>query len=307
MNLELKVIYDVVKYKKNITNSIKKYGYFAEHNYLHYLYNETKLDKNVFFDFGNNKILLTQFYKKNNIWYLFPNGILAPENERLDLLLQATNYILKRRKAKKFVVEVSENLRRNILNKLEIKNNFRACNNTCILYWPLYNMDLWSLKLKGSKWKKLRNVRNRFYRKNKVKVKNSKDVPREELKRILLSWLKRRNENDRVNKDYYFNLINNNFKGVDIAKTLYINGKPCTITAGWKIPNSNNYYSSIGIFDYSFPGLGEVANIDDLNRLKRKRFDYVDFGGSDKVLLYFKKKFRPEKIYKTYVFSIVSK
>jgi hypothetical protein len=301
----LKVIYDVVKHQKKIKTAIKKYGHFAEHNHLHYLYNETKWDKNVFFDFGKDKILLAQFYKEGNVWSLFPNGVLAPKSERLDLLLEATNYILKKQKAKKFVVEVSEDIRKGLLNKFKIKNSFRACNYTETLYWPMYNMDLWSSKLKGSKWKKLRNVRNRFYRRNKVRVKDSKDVPKEELKRILSSWLKKRNDNDRVDKDYYSNLIDNNFKGIDMAKTLYVNGKPCTITAGWKIPNSNNYYSSIGILDYSYPGLGEVANIDDLNRLKRMGYDYVDFGGSDKVLLYFKKKFRPEKIYKTHIFSIV--
>ena len=301
----MKVIYDVAKYQKKIKNSIKKYGHFAEHNYLHYLYNETEWDKNILFDFGNDKILLAQLYEKNKIWSLFPNGILSPEDERLDLLLEATNYILKKQKAKKFIVEVSENLRKNILNKFKIKNSFRVCNYTYILYWPLYNMDLWHSKLKGGKWKKLRNVKNRFYKNNEVRVKDSKNVSKGELKRILSTWLKKRGTNDRVDKDYYFNLIDNNFKGIDMAKTLYVNGKPCTITAGWKIPNSNNYYSSIGILDYSYPGLGEVANIDDLNRLKRQGYNYVDFGGSDKVLLYFKNKFKPEKIYKTYTFSIV--
>ena len=84
-----------------------------------------------------------------------------------------------------------------------------------------------------------------------------------------------------------------------------MDNKPCTITAGWRIPNTKNYYSAVGILDYSYPELGEVANMDDLDRLKRKGFDYVDFGGSDETLLSFKKKFRPEKIYKTYIFSIV--
>jgi len=301
---ELKVIYDVVKHEKKIKKSIKKYGYFAEHNYLHYLYNQTEWDKNVFFDFGNNKILLAQFDKKNNIWSLFPNGILAPENERLDLLSETMNYVLKKQKALKFVVEVSEDIRKELLNKFAIRNGFRACD-ADILYWPMYNMDLWDLKLKGSKWKKLRNVMNRFYKKNKVRVKDSKDVPKRELKRILLSWLKKRDARDRVDKDYFLNLIDNDFEGVEMAKTMYVNGEPCTITAGWRIPNSNNYYSSIGIIDYSYADLGEVVNIDDLNRLKKKGFDYVDFGGSDKVLLYFKKKFKPERIYKTYIFSIV--
>ncbi len=305
MCLKLRVISNVVENQKKIKRAVKKYGYFAEHNYMHYLHNETKWDKNIFFDFGKDKCLLAQFCKDNNIWSLFPNGILAPKNERLDLLLEAANYILKKQKAKKFVVEVSEDLRKELLNKFKMKNSFRVCNYTNILYWPMYNMGLWNSKLKGSKWKKLRNIKNRFYKRNKISVRNSKDVPKEELKRILSSWLKKRKDNDRVDKDYYSNLIDNNFKGVDMAKTMYVNGRPSTITAGWKIPNSNNYYSSIGLLDYSYPGLGEAANIDDLNRLKREGYDYVDFGGSDKVLLHFKKKFRPEKIYKTYIFSIV--
>ena len=303
--IELRAISDVIKYDQKIRKSIKKYGYFAEHNYFHYLYNQTEQDKNIFFDFGNDKILMVQFDERTKIWSLFPNSILAPEAERLDLFLEATDYILKQQKAKKFVVEVSEDIRRKILDKFKIRNGFRACNGTYILYWPMYNMGLWDLKLRGSTWKKLRNERNRFYKRNKVMVKDCKNVPKEELMKILLNWLKKRNSRDRIEKAYFLNLIDNNFRGMDMAKTLYVNGKPCTITAGWKIPNSNNYYSSIGILDYSIPGLGEVANIDDLDRLKGKGFEYVDFGGSDKILLDFKKKFRPEKIYKTYIFSVV--
>ncbi|MBW2976733.1 DUF2156 domain-containing protein [Candidatus Woesearchaeota archaeon] len=302
----MKVIYDVVEHKNHIKKAIRKYGYFAEHNYLHYLYNESGSDKNTFFDFGNDRILLAQQNKKKNTWEFFPNGILSPEPERLSLLLGAVNYVLREKKAKKIVVEVSESIRKGILNKFKIRNGFKACK-AYTLYWPVYKMDSWNPKLRGSKWKKLRNVRNRFYKRNRVRVRDSKGVPKEELKRILSRWLERRNDTDRVKKSYYLNLIDNNFKGVDMAKTLYVNGKACTLTAGWKIPNSNNYYSSVGIIDYSHPGLGEVANLDDLNRLKRGGFDYVDFGGSDKVLLYFKKKFKPEKIYRTYTFSIIKR
>lgn len=305
MYLDLKVIYDVINHQKTIKKGIKKFGYFAEHNLVHYLYNEDKWDSNVFFDFGNDKLVLAQFDKKNDIWSLFPNGILAPKDERLDLILKTANFVLKKKIAKKFVLEVSEDIRKEIVKKLKTKNSLRVCKNSYILYWPLYNMDLWNSNMEGNKWKKLRNIRNRFYKRNKVEIRDSKDVTKENLKKILSIWLKKRNDNDRVDKEYYINLIDNDFKGIDFAKTLYVNGTPSTITAGWKIPNTNNYYSSIGILDYSYPGLGEIANIEDFNMLKKKGFDYVDFGGSDKVLLYFKKKFKPEKIYKTYVFSIV--
>jgi hypothetical protein len=301
----LKIINDVSKHQNKVRASIKKYGHFAEHNLGHYLYSEGKKEKNIMFDYGRDKTVLTQYDSESKVWNLFPNGILAPENERFELLLQSAYYILKERNAKKFSVEVSEDLKRLLRDKFKIRNGIRACNYTYVLYWPLYNMRAWDTKLKGSRWKKLRNLKNSLYRKNNVRVVDSKNVPKEKLRGMIDSWLRRRRDNDFVDKDYYLNLIDNGFKGVDIAKTIYVNGKPCTISAGWKIPNSNNYYSSIGILDYSYAGLGEVANIDELNRLKKEGYEYVDFGGSDKVLLSFKKKFKPEKIYKTYLFSIV--
>ena len=300
----MRLIGDIIKYKDKIRKGIKKYGHFAEHNFTHYLYSEGRLGKNVFFDFGSGRGVLARFYQGGNSWSLFPNGVLAPKEERLGLLLKTAEYILKKKKGKKFAVEVSEELKKEILDKLHARN-LRACSCNYVLYWPLYNMELWDSELKGSKWKKLRNIKNRFLRKNKVKVVDSRTVPKERLKEIVAKWLVKRQKNDKVDKDYYYKFIENNFKGMDMAKTLYVNGKPCTITAGWKIPNTKNYYSSIGIFDYSYPDLGEITNIDDLNRAKKEGYEYVDFGGSEKALLSFKRKFRPEKIYKTYIFSIV--
>ena len=301
----MKLISDIVKYKDKIKKGIKKYGHFAEHNYDHYFYSETKADKNIFFDFGSGRGVLTRFYQRGNSWSLFPNGVLAPKDERLDLLLETANYILKKKKGKKFVVEVSEELRKEILEKLQVRKELRACSCNYVLYWPLYNMELWDPKLRGSRWKKLRNIKNGFLRKNSVKAVDSIKVPKEKLKEIVAKWLVKRQKNDKVGKDYYYKIIENNFKGMDMAKTMYVNGKPCTITAGWGIPNTKNYYSSMGVFDYSSRGLGEIANIDDLSRLKKEGYKYVDFGGSEKALLSFKSKFKPEKIYRTYVFSIV--
>ncbi|MFW9879930.1 MAG: phosphatidylglycerol lysyltransferase domain-containing protein, partial [Candidatus Thorarchaeota archaeon] len=203
--------------------------------------------------------------------------------------------------------EVNEEFRKEILKKLKNSKEYRTCSSPFILYWPLYKMSKFDAQLKGKEWKKIRNIRNRFYRQHKAKVVDSKKVSKEELKKILYAWLKRRNAHDRVEKHYFVNLIENKLKGTEMAKTLIVDNKPCSITAGWRIPNSNNYYSHIGILDYSCEGLGEVTNTEDLKLLKRKNYDYVDFGGSDKVLLYFKKKFKPERIYKTYIFSIVRK
>ena len=303
--LKVRVIYDAAKHNKIIKQSIKKYGYLPEHNFFHYIHSESSDSKNIFFDYGKTRGVLAQYHQKTNAWSIFPCGILARKPEITSLLLHAAIFILGKRKAKKLTVEVEEKTRKELLKKLKKQNELRACSCNYVLYWPVYNMKLWDPKLKGSKMKKLRNIRNRLYKKNRIRVKNSKDVPKEKLNDVLSAWLKSRNIPERVDKSYYINVINDRFNGFDIAKTAYINGKPSTITAGWKIPNSNSYYSAIGIADRSCHGLGEMANIDDLNRLKRKGFDYADFGGSGSALLRFKKKFNPERIYKTYIFSIV--
>ena len=73
------------------------------------------------------------------------------------------------------------------------------------------------------------------------------------------------------------------------------------------IPNSKGYYSNMGILNYKYDGLGELSNWDDLCFLKKQGYEFVDFGGSDDRILEFKKKFKPHKVYKTYIFSIVRK
>ena len=238
----MKIYDNVIKHRKIIEDSIKKYGHFAEHNFAHYLYNEGMSGKNIFFDFGSGRGVLTRFYQRGNSWSLFPNGVLAPKDERLGLLLKTAGYILKRKKGKKFVLEISEDLRKEILGRLHVGKELKACSCNYVLYWPLYNMDLWDSKLRGSKWKKLRNIKNRFLRKNTVKAADSIKVPKEKLKEIVAKWLVKRQRNDKVDKDYYYKIIENDFKGMDMAKTLYVNGKPCTITAGWKIKKNKNYY-----------------------------------------------------------------
>ena len=303
----MKELRDTKKNKGVIERAIRKYGHCAEHNYYHYQYYECPKEKNIFFKLENGKGILSSHDEKNGIWNLFPSGILAPEEERFDILTELLNNALKKKKVQKLCVEVNEDFRREILKKLKNSSMYRACSSPFILYWPLYNISRFNSKLKGKEWKKLRNVRNRFYKQHKVKVVDTNKIPKEELKRIVDSWLKRRNAHDRVERHYYANLIDNNLKGLDTAKTLIVDGKPCSITAGWKMPNSNNYYSSIGILNYSHDGLGEVTNIEDLKELKKRGYEYADFGGSDKALLYFKNKFRPEKIYKTYLFSIVKR
>ena len=89
-----------------------------------------------------------------------------------------------------------------------------------------------------------------------------------------------------------------------MTRTLIIDGEPCSITAGWRVPNSKTYYSAFGLHNYKYDRLGEATNIDDLNALKQQGYTVVDFGGSDGNLLEFKKKFKPHQFYDTITFSI---
>ena len=102
-------------------------------------------------------------------------------------------------------------------------------------------------------------------------------------------------------------MIDLNFEGVDHARTMVVDGRPCSITAGWKIANSNNYYSGVGIYNYAAENIGEVANLEDLFFLKQGGYEKIDFGGGGKALTAFKMKFKPTSLYKTYSFPVVKR
>lgn len=292
---------------QEIKTSMKKYGHSVEHNPMHFVNNETKDSKNYIFKFSNNKTVLASWGYNGN-YYLFPSGVLAPPKERYALLTKFLNYAFAVDKASKVVVEVDEEFRRELVSKLESSKKFRALSLNYILYWPVFEMKKFDHKLKGKQWKKLRNIHNRYRKQYRTKLVDAKSVPKEKLVKVVESWLKKRPHNDTVDQEYYFNMIKTGFRGFDVAKTLYVNGEPCTITAGWKVPHEKGaYYSSIGISNYKHKDLNIYSNLKDLMLLKQKKFKYVDFGGSDYYLLNFKSKFKPHKVYKTYVFSITKK
>ena len=169
-------------------------------------------------------------------------------------------------------------------------------------------MKKWDESLQGKEWKKLRNIKNKFLKSHNVEIIPSNEIEKKKLNEIVLKWKKIRPKTEKTYYvEMYLNFIKNDFEGTDIARSVVVDGESCTITAGWKIPNSNNYYSALGLYNYKYPGLGEVANIDDLTQIKMKKFLFADFGDSTESLLQFKKKFRPESFYKTYWFHIVRK
>ncbi len=301
----MKIIEDVLNSKELIESCISKYGTSPEHNFRYYLNIEETGAKNVFISFGKDKGIIAQRFA--NEWIMV-GEVLAPEDERVELLFEAIGSV-----SEKFVVEASESFRKKLIERAG--KNFVMTEPRFVLYWPVFDFSKWNGdKLEGGDWKKLRNIRNQFLKRNKVEVLDSVSIPKEKLAALVMDWVAERRHtglevdrrsNNKAFYDRYLNMIKDGFAGMKLAKSVVVNGEPCSITAGWEIPNSNHdYYSAVGLYSYKYEGLGEFANMEDLALLKGMGYRTVDFGGSPKSLLEFKMKFKPTEVYKTYTFSI---
>lgn len=300
----MELINNTLDARREIEECIKRNGFAPEHNFGYYTWLEEPGRSNVFLKFPGKSGILAQKNEKLRTWYFISLPV-AKENERLAILAEAVDLVLSNY-AVKINLETTPELKKQLTAAL--KGRARTGGNNYIYCWPVFDMKNWDgHELKGKKWKKIRNIRNRFYKSNKVQVKDSKDVNPDKLRNIVSEWVRRRTNIDRPFYQRYFNMIKNNFDGVLFARTMIVNKEPCSITAGWKIPNSSNYYSGIGLYNYKFRDIGEIANLDDLFFLKKKNFDAVDFGGSGSTLLKFKQKFKPTSIYKTYSFPVFGK
>ena len=294
---------DILKTKRKIVRAIIAYGFSPDHNYFNYLYSQTAGKKCVFFDFGKSRGVIAFYSKNKRIWRVI-NGVFAPEQERLHVFMEFLNWAFRHKNARKVFVEFPEELKKDLYRKL--RGSFRLNAGYC-LHWPIYSLDNIDGEMKGKEWKKLRNIRNRFLKGNKIEVKDPRKVSKDALRKVLMSWVKKRYQRDRANMGYYMSIIRNNFRGFDVLRSVSVNGEVCSFSGGWMVPNSSDFYYSIGIFNYSHKNLGDFVNLDDLLHVKKLGFKQVELGGSDEATILFKKKFNPVKIYKTYFFSIVPK
>ncbi len=302
----MRVITDVKENLPLLRSAIARFGHSVEHHLQHYLAGASKKNKLLVFSFPKNWCVLAS--AKGGILKIFPDGVLAPEKFRFALLEKVLSHALLKKGMKKVVIETKEGFRSEILKKMRGSEKFRALGVSYVLYWPIFRMRQFDHLLKGKKWKKMRNIRNRFLRQHRVRMVDAKKVAQEKLRAVVSQWLRKRKQRDRVAKEYYDNVIASKFSGFTLAKAMYVDGKPCAITAGWKVSNGKkHYYSAIGILNYAHNGLGEFANLLDLLLLRKLGYNLVDFGGSGRPLLEFKRKFRPHHVYKTYSFSIVRK
>jgi hypothetical protein len=290
--------------KRVITDCIEKFGHMPEHHYGYLCASEDDSAWGIMPRYNDFGWLGLEY--SSNMWEMITEP-LAPPEKKVEVVMKVLEHALLKEKVVKVYVEFTPPFRKKVLQAIKDDGRFHARKPCDTLHWPLFTMAAWDETLSGKFWKKLRNCRNKFFKEHKVEFLPYTDFSKEELKQIVVDWGKNRKGRDQANKGLYSNIIEQGFVGFDMVRVLAIDGRACAITGGWKVPNRNAYYSSLGVLNYAVDRLGDIANLDDLLSLKKKGFEIVDFGGGGKNMLEFKKKFGYHKQYKTYIFSIVTK
>lgn len=289
-----------------IQRAISKFGCMPEQNAYDCVNNRPKSSENVLFDFGDDKILLAGYNKASNRWHLFSSDILVPNEERFCRLMEFCIYCFKEKNAKKIMMESDDSLFEQLKNEVKKLDSpsLKMSRVRYTYYWPVINLSSWNPDLSGKSWHKIRNMISSLCKKNNVTIGLATKNSKENLKKIVYDWKSNRRGKDRAEYRHYLNLIDNDFKGTDYTSSIIVNGEPCSIAAGWKIPNTNSFYLSLALHNYKLKGLGELMYIESLRHFKNMGLDTVDLGGSGNDLLAFKEKFKPDYIYKTYEFSL---
>ncbi|HBH46270.1 MAG: hypothetical protein A2445_04510 [Candidatus Jacksonbacteria bacterium RIFOXYC2_FULL_44_29] len=297
----MKINRNIEKDSLNIREIIHNYGHLSQHNYWFYLNYAMPGEKPIFFDFSDRGGILA--YEKGKTLRILTDPVSSPQ-KKLAVITELLEWALKQENFDKVILEdITESLKEEIFK--EAKGlGFKTIKPSYVFTWPLIELKNWNEKLESKIWKRMRNMRNKFFKNNEAQFKSVAQVNKSDLVDLILKWKKQRKNSDRVYLKQYLNFIEDGFRGFDFSRVILINGRPVSVNAGWAIPNSSDYYSCVGIYDYDCSDIGEVSYLDELAELKKKGYQKVDLGGSEKSLLAFKLKFHPNLFYTTYTFSI---
>ena len=181
----MEIIEDFLNNKRILLKSIKKYGYAPEHNFWYFLNLQGKTDKCLYFCFQNNTGIMAQVYRDRSCEMVAE--VLAPENEKLEIFEEFLEYSLSKMKLKKLFVFVSNDFK-NKIQKMARKNNKYHLSRPRAYYCPIFSLKNLDERLPGKIWKKIRNMRNRFYKDNKVEILPSKYFGKKQLGNIVMQW-----------------------------------------------------------------------------------------------------------------------
>jgi len=300
--------------KDLISSAINMNGFAPEHNYDYLISCQTDESKGIFADFGDNSGLFI-LYWDDDIWQVV-SEIIAPEEDRAKIFLELARFLFKEKKCKKILVEFAPKLKKELLDKIKIDQDGKLEDpkiligaNIAKYFTPIIPLKDWDENLTGPDVSKLRKAKNRFYRNFKVEIIRDEEVldaSIEELSRLVDSWKKYRKSNDRAYHEPYMNFFQNKFRGSCCNMILRLNGALVGVASALLVPNSDNktVYFGVNLHDYSVPELGDFLTVLFFEELKKKGYEFIDFGSSDEKLLNYKRKFKPAAYYEIDCFYV---
>lgn len=296
---------DALDNKELIGRIISIRGNSTEHSYHNYVYSCDLGEVPVFFKISDSEGILAFYYPKGSSYRIF-SDILAERRDWLKYLVRFFDHV-KSLGAKKVEMETDIGFRSELAACLKELGRYKAGRVTLTFTWPTFEMSRWDGDLmQGKDWKDIRYYWNKYFRDHKVEFKTADEVDSMALKELVLKWKKQRTGKRVTFYRYYLNAIANGFEGFN-TRIMVVDDKVAAMTAGFKVPNKNYYYSAIGIYSRDIERTGEVCNMDDLMQLKKQGYETVDFGGGEGSLTEFKQKFRPTGSYQTVFYSILLK
>jgi len=294
----MELLKDITLIRDKIEASINKYGYGVEHNFYNLKYLNGSSALSAFFLYGHDQGVMC--LQSQGIWELLP-GILAREEEKFNILTHFIDYIFQNEGANEIYLILPKHIHAELI-KLQ-----RYTVNEIIetFYLPIFDLKGWDPNLPGKGWKDMRNTWNKFHRHHSVSFVPVSQIPAEQLQAIVAAWMRKRSSPAHLwQPQFYQNVIDGSFEGIMNTYSLVVDGIPSTICGGWMIPHSNDYYSLLGLTNYQFDNVGEIAILYEMNLLKQKGYDAVNFGQSDELLLNYKKKFKPCSIDTECLFTV---
>ncbi len=299
----MQIIEDQDKIRRKAELDLKNYGDFPDHNIYYLFFDEQPEEyKPVYLDFGDRGGALTFF--KDHIWKI-PFPPIIDKVKELSCLREMMEYISGRKDITKIMfLDCKKEARKSILG-MAPDLGWKASVPSFVSWWPVYDLAKFDEKLEGKKWRKLRKSKNYFTKHYQIEKIEAVKADKKGLEDLVWKWKKHKDGEEIMECEPYLRFIKAGFPGCELSKAFLINGKPAALFAGWGIPNSRTFYPSISIRDYDYDGLGEYMSLEMFFEAKKAGFEKLDFGGSDKKLLIFKKRFHPEHIYKAYNFSLV--
>ncbi len=293
---------DVERFRSVAAAAIDRYGHLPDHQLALFECGEEEDFLPAVLSWPDGTAILA--YKEPDKWTFIVEP-LAPQEGANALLVKAMQELFTDPNTKKIHLELRAGPRKELRAALPAAS-LRDCSINYSLTWPVMDLAEFDTELNGGKWKTIRKERNRFYREHTVEVKDAKTMPTEELNALIVTWSKSRNPHERTYPRTYYSAVERKFDGMTSARVLMVDGVACGLNVGWEIPNRPGwYYGGMGIHTYAYPELGNMLYLEDILWIKNAGYANVDMGGSWGGSITFKKKFFPDRWYKSFIFSIV--